>query len=611
SAADYAQVALEQEIAGHISNQNLADLILRDNFGFQRFIGLHLFEPAASNPDLGEGFELFRAELLKLGFAHSHGPVPETSPLLSQMGYWVPSGLSQTDLQPEEVTQSMPVSLSGGVSDGDGFRVLVSDPAGGRQGLDANAHLRLPVLPLQSFFAGSNLAGLNGSSTSEFVLTISPDTLLTRPQRAMARRVLIDFSRAGVSEFVPVPVFARNRIPGGGVISRFRQVESARKTTRPVRKPIGAGDRQALLEDAKLAWQYFEQMTNPNTGLCPSTVAKSGSSSTRLEFITMWEMASHINGLIGAADIGILSRDGFRARMAKIMANIRGRSSNDRLLPQEWIHSDRNGSGNRNFDACDSSRLLAALLNLVDHPFSNVDVSALVESWDLDKVVVDKRIHSVIDQKLEPVFESHCGHYAARSFRLWGLEAQSPYEVTEGKSAADGQMELLHTAHNIGIIGTEPLLLEAMDFGMSTESSFLADTLFSAQLREYEKSGTLTCVSECSIEREPWFTYQGLDIGAQTDEWIVVATSDKAEFHNQKFAHDHLSLSAKGAYLWAAHHPHEYSDKLVSFVRENGKTDFGFVSSYYTNRGVATKGYSDLNTNGIILQAISRMLAGG
>jgi hypothetical protein len=60
--------------------------------------------------------------------------------------------------------------------------------------------------------------------------------------------------------------------------------------------------------------------------------------------------------------------------------------------------------------------------------------------------------------------------------------------------------------------------------------------------------------------------------------------------------------------LWAAYKPHDHSEKLLSYVREKSRTNRGFASSIFNKTGRVTSTYTDLNTNGVILQAIAKTL---
>ena len=141
--------------------------------------------------------------------------------------------------------------------------------------------------------------------------------------------------------------------------------------------------------------------------------------------------------------------------------------------------------------------------------------------------------------------------------------------------------------------------------GYSAPARTLADVLYTQQMAEFEASGNLVCVSEGPLDREPWFSYQGYKLG-DDDPWKVNIINSTARFQTAGFRRAVAMVSSKSAYLWSAMRPQAYSQLLVDYIRQNARSeDLGFASGVFTATGLATKNYSDINTNGIILEALT------
>ena len=190
------------------------------------------------------------------------------------------------------------------------------------------------------------------------------------------------------------------------------------------------------------------------------------------------------------------------------------------------------------------------------------------------------------------------------------MEVQSSYPVINETSTGDDHMRLLHRAAFLGPYGAEPLLLAAVERGLTPEFRFLSDVLFDAQLTWFEDTGKLRSVSETPLNISPWFIYQGLRVDRTgTDAWVTGTKSGEAKYQTPEFMALAEVISTKSAYLWVAAYPHPYSNRLVALVREKARIeDHGFSSGIYASTLEAMEGYSDLNTNGIILTAIAKML---
>ncbi|MCG7624632.1 DUF3131 domain-containing protein [Epibacterium sp. Ofav1-8] len=616
AAANFAETLADQELEGRFSLLPLADLQLRDNYQFRRLVSLHILEPLPEETTAQAGFAALTARLDALEIPFTVGPDRGDTKDSVETGLWIPLERGATD---EEAQEGWPPPhpiefLASDHSTGirttrpltTGIAVRFPTGPNAAAGLAADGALTLPLRRLSTPVSAAGVAQAF-AGIRDLCVQISPAPFAS----AVALRELSDKLSAlkadTVTTFQSLPERARLLAPRGPIPTRHRRVAAAQPGLLTRHPRDTAPTREELLEDAQVAWRYIERFTHPETGLCPATVNFSPGGRLH-ETVTMWDVGSQINALVAAKQIGLIDANQHDTAIRRILPNIVGRVSQDRRLPQGWIRTDRLKWGNKNFDGCDAGRLLAALDNLRRHSTFGDELKELIANYDLDKVIFDGEIHSVIDGTLKSTIVSHCAHYAALAFRRWGLEVRSPYEVFAGRSATDGQMALLEAAARIGPFGAEPLLLEAMELGMSPESAYLADVLFSTQIEEYQDSGRLICVSEGPIDRSPWFLYQGLQLDAPTRTWAMDTVGREPEYRTPEFARSHLAVSSKAAYLWSAYQPHAYSDRLRNFVRATAKTENGFSSSIFVETGQATKQYSDLNTNSIILQGIAHHL---
>jgi hypothetical protein len=576
-----------------------ADVQYRDAYNYRRNVSLHFFTDRAPETDDWKDLDIFRARLASKGFPTTMGPAQPASPEASSGEFWI-----TVEGRGEGTSYSTPLPNSPSANYESAVALWNLD-AVGCSGLDAANNLRLPTLLVQDPLSLEALTR-NGPGAGDLVIGISGE-LFARPQyRRVLENVLAQYQHDGFTSVVDLREHVRAVAPQGPYLTHHRRTAGYKNAPASLHRRATASSIDQYLSDAKLAWSYFEKWTHPTTGLCPATVDTTGGRAVQQKAVTMWDVGSNINALIAAYDLGMISKKAFRRAIQKILPNLRGRRSQGRLLPQGWIVTDRIKWGTKDFDGCDAGRLLAALYNLDSHGVAGQVAAPLVASWDLQDVVSDGIIYSVDDGKLVSTYKSHCAHYAAWAFRTWGIECVSPYETFLGRATTDGEMALLEAAGKIGPMGAEPLLLEALELGMSAESAYLADVLFAAQVEEYRKTGTLMCVSESPIDREPWFIYSGLLLDAPRRAWATDTVESLPEHRSAEFVAKNITVSAKAAYLWAAYNPDAYSDRLVGYVREKARTSSGFRSGIYTASGEVTRN-TDLNTNAIILQAIAEI----
>ncbi|NKX74226.1 DUF3131 domain-containing protein [Rhodobacteraceae bacterium R_SAG3] len=610
AAEQFAESLVQQEVDGSASLLPVSDLQLRDAYDFKRNLCLHLMEGASETPSDTPSALANLLDRLKLPYSSGVDAGPQ-----NELAIWVPTEMptSEDDANPQPHTIEITgvsangtptISTTRPLSAGIAVRLSGRDTAWRGIGEDgvltlSRRNLTRPITAesLQTDFAGLQdmvIVLRDGDFTDDVTLTL-------------LERQLINTLRAPVTQFTTLTRQIEHLVPNGPLPYRYRRVAAAQPELISLREKLPDQQRAELMEDARAAWRYLERFTHPKTGLCPSTVDSSPGGRLH-EAVTMWDVGSQINGLVAAKQIGLLDEKGFETAIKKILPNIAGRVSQDRRLPQGWIRTDRARWGNKNFDGSDAGRLLASLDNLRRHSGFGEQLVELVGSYDLDKIIIDGEIHSVTEGELHSSYVSHSAHYSALAFRRWGHAARSPYEVYAGKSEPDGQMALLEAVARIGPIGAEPLLLEGLELGMSRQSAYLADVLFTTQLEDYRETGRLICVSEGPIDTSPWFLYQGLQLDAETRTWAMDTVGSEPEYRTPEFRDEYLAVSSKAAYLWSAMQPHSYSDTLREYVRNTAKTENGFSSSIFVKSGRPTRDYTDLNTNSIILQAIAHQL---
>ncbi|WP_157440971.1 DUF3131 domain-containing protein [Aestuariivita boseongensis] len=606
---------IQAETMGKNSVQRISDVLLRDNYSFQRHISVHLATDDRTRQEDLDLVEQFSEELSEAGFPVSIGNLAVGDTREQNRIYWIPSVAANHQLGAKKLKTVLHDGSFNSYRDEEsplrrlppGHAILLVDLNDEPEGLNEHAVLSLPCLDVSNVQIMIQIDE-HLAHTSDAVLLIRPEAIKPAFARAAVIRKLISLARRDYTEFVPISALGRSRMPSGPEMTHQRRTLVSRLEAEARPRTPSQVETDLLVQDAKVAWSYFEQNTIDSTGLCPATVNYSAGGETKHSTVTMWDVGSHINALIAASKIGLVSRKEFDRRISQILTQIRGRESQGRLLPQGWLRVDRQKWGNRDFDGSDAGRLLAALYGLREFAGFDDRLTELVGTWDLDKTVIDGHVHSVVSGELVSVFRSHSAHYAALAFRRWGVDALSPYEQADELTAYDRQVALLETVSWIGPLGAEPLLLEAMELGMSEPSSYLAEVLFAAQYEEFLESGRPIAVSEGPIDVAPWFTYQGLQIDATERTWALDTVGHDENYMTREFWKQHLVLSSKAAFLWASYKPHDYSFFLRDFVRERCRTKRGFASSIFDHNGRVTTNYTDINTNAVILQAIAKAL---
>jgi hypothetical protein len=249
---------------------------------------------------------------------------------------------------------------------------------------------------------------------------------------------------------------------------------------------------------------------------------------------------------------------------------------------------------------------MIALHRLQQHRLTPKGLADLVGSWDFGRVILDRRLHSYRERRMIDDFASNYADYAAAGMRLWGFDVASPMDGIAGLATVDDEAALLATTVSFGLLGAEPSLLHLVEMAAAPVPSFLADCLDALWTRMAHQTGTPAAYSESPLDQAPWFTYQGLDLRNLADPWSLSGSATAPD--GAAGREDLRATSTKAAYLWHALRPNAQSARLLATARATARGAFGFDSAIYVGTGTSTKGYSDLNTNAMILQAVAHML---
>ena len=193
---------------------------------------------------------------------------------------------------------------------------------------------------------------------------------------------------------------------------------------------------------------------------------------------------------------------------------------------------------------------------------------------------------------------------------MWGEEIKPVFDTAHPDRNMDEAVLALAEIQRRGRIATEPHVTEEIELGGSPHGRLMADILYAAQLKRYRETGIVTCVSESAMAGPPYFTYQGYQLTEAGGNFTVDTMKTSAPDKAAKLADSLRLVSAKGAYLWHASRPGDYSTTLVDLIRDQARMPgMGFSSGISEKTGKAIR-VSDVNTNGIILESVAYILGG-
>lgn len=359
---------------------------------------------------------------------------------------------------------------------------------------------------------------------------------------------------------------------------------------------------------AKIAWKYFENNTQPDTGMVNSVDGYPSS--------TMWDTASYLMALICAERLEIIDRAEFESRLSSVLKTLSKIPLFDGSLPNKSydtvkaVMTDYNNqptSSGIGWSAIDIGRLLVPFNIVVwNYPAHTGEVKAVLGRWAFDKMVRDGYIYgAALDDKgnTTTLQEGRVGYeeYAAKSLGLMGWDVSGALRYDDYLGWVDiygvivpfdrRDPEKYH-AHNYVV--SEPYILDGLEFGWDGISRELAYAVYLAQEKRFQHTNILTAVSEDHIDQPPYFVYNTIFTDGKVWNCITEKGEDASRFK---------SISTKAVFGWHALYGTPYTQKLLDHVKGLFDPDKGWYSGRYEsslepNRAVTC------NTNGIVLESL-------
>lgn len=368
---------------------------------------------------------------------------------------------------------------------------------------------------------------------------------------------------------------------------------------------------EADLNIAKTAWQYFDNNSNPKTGLVNSIDEHPST--------TMWDTGSALGAYIAARDFNLISQYNFDQTIMTLLKTMGTLDLFEDLAPNivystetaEMIDYASNvvekGIG---VSVLDLSRLVYWMTTLqCTHPKYYNPVNKILSRWDFSYLVKNEQLYGIAREdagtgKMRSVQQGRLGYeqYAGKVFEALGFSASiaSSYdnafrantEILGFTIAHDNRDPRQWGVNNFVV--TDSYTLDAMEHGLDEQNQPLLGAIFQVQKKRWQDTGIPTAISDDNINQAPYYLYNtifsaGLPFTATTDTGIT---------------HDELkSVSTKSAFSLATLFPDDdYSKTLMSTIESAYDPARGWYSGVYEEGG-----YNDVttaHTNGVMLTTL-------
>ncbi|WP_375279827.1 DUF3131 domain-containing protein [Pseudooctadecabacter sp.] len=361
------------------------------------------------------------------------------------------------------------------------------------------------------------------------------------------------------------------------------------------------------LDHARIAWRYFENNTDPVTGLVNST--------DNYPSTTMWETGSYFVATISAERLGLIDREDATDRISRTLATLQEMRLFDGMLPNK-AYNVRTGAlvnyANQpverglGWSALDIARMVGALGHVeANYPELTPQTTALMNRWALDDMVENGQLigGNMIDGALRRDQEGRVGYeqYAAKAMMLFGYDMYQAYDANSHLMVrnVEGQPipvdTRLHRNVTPAFTVSEPYLFDGLEFGFDARSHRFATAIYTAQEARFRDTGVLTAVSESHIDVAPYFIYSSV-WGGGADWAVMTFSGDRMDSRR--------TITTKVAFAWDALFGTEYTRQLLAEIAPLGDPERGWPEGIYEIDG-STNTSVTVNTNAVVLAALA------
>jgi hypothetical protein len=358
---------------------------------------------------------------------------------------------------------------------------------------------------------------------------------------------------------------------------------------------------------ATTAWKYFENNLQPATGLVNSVDNFTAS--------TMWDTGSYLMAITSAHRLGIITGAEAAKRLQAALKALQAMPLFDNELPNKSYNTVTNdmvdydnkptprGIG---WSAVDVGRLFVPLHVIAwTYPTLTAQARELMQRFEFRNALREGVLYgALVDSgRTKHPQEGRLGYeeYAAKSYALMGKDVFAAlkyddflhYErIYDVDVPTDSRTPDRYKAFNYVV--SEPYILAGVELGFDDVSREFAAAVYRAQEARFEKTGTLTAVSEDNIDSAPYFVYNTVFTAGKAWACITDKGADASAFR---------SISTKAAFGWYALYRTPYTRKLIDAVKPLYDPERGWYSGLYEQTQKPNKAIT-ANTNAIILEAL-------
>jgi hypothetical protein len=353
---------------------------------------------------------------------------------------------------------------------------------------------------------------------------------------------------------------------------------------------------------AAVAFGQFNRLWRASSGLAAATPAYAK--------LTPWDVGSVIAANYSAHRLGLIGDTEYEKRMNTTLGTLQKMPLYRRAVFHKMYFADsgqmvgRNGAASATgygWSATDLGRLLTWLRIIAEtEPQFRAAAEKVARRVRFNTTTADGYMVGGLlgtRGKLWTFQEGRIGYeqYAATGYAYWGARVENALDLHKNARRVDVLgVPVLADARGLDRLNSEPFVLMGIEVGLTREMDELARNVLAAQQARFEKTGTLTMVSEDAVSVPPHYFY-----------YYCVLCNGRAFTVDVAETGQHLDeprwISTKASFGYHVLLATDYTKQVLETVSK-AKTKQGWSSGVFEGSFKPTETY-DINTAAVVLEA--------
>ncbi|HIP20825.1 MAG TPA: DUF3131 domain-containing protein [Campylobacterales bacterium] len=358
------------------------------------------------------------------------------------------------------------------------------------------------------------------------------------------------------------------------------------------------------LQAAKIAWNYFENNYNPETGLV--------NGKNKYKTIKPEHIGKTIMATISAESLDIIYKDVFEKRMSKLIFTLKKMKVYHKELPNlyynaktaKMVKKDGSAAGTAGgWDLYSVAQMMTGLYHLQrDYPQYREDIFSIVAKWDFKRAVLEKKMQNRwfngkdkggADDIMDPAKEFYI-HNALKFFNIKSYSHLYDERNLDYKAAYGYEVPM---GFEDRITNGESYLWTMMEQPYYLKYKHYSSNIYLALKDRYTITGKFATSTEESLDRKPYWVQN--TIYNEGKLWDNLDTKRKP-------THKRGLLSTKAAFVYDALYgdKDDYAKTLMREVKSTAKEGYGWYGGIYLKSKYINKSLN-IHTNAAVLESLN------